>query len=103
MRSSFILFIAILLFPGLSLAASNSEPGPLLPESLAARGEMAANQKTITVFLKHDDPEKLAEIVNTSNSEYAKKGWTVFAISPYMNDGDTEGVFVTYQKKLVIE
>ncbi len=103
MRSLLILCFLFLLLPGSSLAASNSEPAPLLPESLAARAEMAANQKTTTVFLKQDNPEELARLINSSTADYAQKGWTVFAIYPYIHGSDTDGVFVTYQKKLVIE
>lgn len=97
------LFALLLLFPFPTLSpATQSEPAPLLPESLAARAEMAANQKTLTVFIKDEKPEKLTAQLNSSTEEYAKKGWTVLTITPYINDGDVEGFFITYQKNLII-
>lgn len=82
--------------------ATSSEPAPLLPESLAARAEMAANQKTLTVFIEKDDPEELTALLNSSTEEYAKKGWTVFTITPFTKGGDVDGFFITYQKSLII-
>lgn len=82
--------------------AASSEPAPLLPESLAARAEMAANQKTLTVLIEKEDPKELTELLNSSTEEYAKKGWTVHTITPYTNDGDVDGFFITYQKSLII-
>lgn len=84
-------------------AASSAEPAPLLPESIAARSEMATSQKTLTVFLKEEDPEKATQKLNTTNEEYGKKGWTVFSILPYVRDEDFQGFFITYQKSLIIE
>lgn len=84
-------------------AASSAEPSPLLPESLAARTEMASNQKTLTIVIKNEDPEKATAALNASNEEYAKKGWNLFSILTFTDDGDFEGFFVTYQKSLVIE
>ncbi len=79
-----------------------AEPAPLLPESLAAREQMAASMKTHTIFFKAEDPQKATEQLNQSNEEYAKRGWNVFAITPYLDNGDFNGFFVTYQKTLVI-
>lgn len=76
---------------------------PLLPESLAAQSEIAVNKKTFTVFLKEDDPEELTALLNASNEEYAQKGWSVFAIIPYSDNGDVDGFFVTYCKGLEVE
>jgi hypothetical protein len=86
--------------PSATLAA---EQAPLLPESLAARAEMASNQKTLTVLIEEDDPEKAVAALNASNEEYGKKGWTVLNILTYTNNEDFDGFFVTYQKSLVIE
>jgi hypothetical protein len=83
--------------------ASSTAPAPLLPESLAARAEMASNQKSLTILIKNEDPEKATAALNASNEEYGKKGWSVLSILTYTNDGDFEGFFVTYQKSLVIE
>lgn len=98
---SFLALLLISIFPPLSFATT-SEPAPLLPESLDAMGEMAANQKTLTVFIQDEKPEKLTELLNSSTEEYAKKGWTVFTITPYTKDGDVEGFFITFHKSLVI-
>lgn len=98
-----LLLSLFLLVPAIASAASSSEPAPLLPESLAARSEMAASQKTLTIFLKEQDPDKATEILNKSNEEYGRKGWTVFSILPYMHEEDFRGFFVTYQKNLIIE
>lgn len=86
--------------PHSTLAA---EQASLLPESLAARAEMASNQKTLTVLIKEDEEEKAVAALNQSNEEYGKKGWTVLSILTYNDSGDFEGFFVTYQKSLVIE
>ena len=86
--------------PPATLAA---EQAPLLPESLAARAEMASNQKTLTVLIEEDDEVKAVAALNASNEEYGKKGWTVLNIVTYNKSGDFEGFFVTYQKSLVIE
>ncbi len=83
--------------------ATSAEKAPLLPESLAARAEMAASQKTVTIFFKEENPEKATKKLNASNSEYAQKGWTVFSIIPFMENGDFEGFFITYQKNLIVE
>lgn len=93
----------LLIVPAFTLAASPLTAAPLLPESLAARSEQAAHQKTHSVFLKEDDPEKLTELLNTSNEEYARKGWSVFTIISYINNGDVDGLFVTYHKGLTVE
>jgi hypothetical protein len=84
-------------------AATSAQPAPLLPESLAARAEMASSQKTLTVLIENEDPGKATAALNASNEEYGKKGWSVLSILTYTNDGDFEGFFVTYQKSLVIE
>ncbi len=74
----------------------------LLPESLEALSQMAADKKTATIFIEEEDPKRATELLNTSNKEYAKKGWTLFNIATYNYDGDFKGFFVTYQKKLII-
>ncbi len=76
--------------------------GLLLPESLKARSQMAADKKTVTIFIEEDDPNKITEMVNLSTAEYAQKGWTLFSIIPYTEGSDFEGFFITYQKKLII-
>lgn len=82
--------------------AYSSQQAPLLPESLTARTEMSGSQRSYTIFLKEDDPEKAAQLLNTANDEYSKKGWFLFSIIPYIEDEDFEGFFVTYQKHLRI-
>ena len=91
------------LFTGMnsSLHAA-TDTGMLLPESLEARSKMAADKKTVTIFIAEEDPKRITELVNTSNEEYAKKGWELFNITPYHDNGDFEGFFITYQKKLMI-
>lgn len=98
---SFLALLFLLAIPHLSLGSS-AEPAPLLPESLAARAEMAANQKTLTILVMAEKPQELTALLNSSTEEYAKKGWTVFTITPYTKDGDVEGIFITYQKSLII-
>lgn len=103
-RISVILTLLVFLACSSSIqAASSAEPAPLLPESIAARLEMAASQKTLTIFLKEEHPEKATQKLNTSNEEYNKKGWTVFSILPYVHNEDFGGFFITYQKSLIIE
>jgi hypothetical protein len=87
----------------LTVAKPHAEETPLLPESLAARSEIAPVEKTLTVFLKEDDPVKLTALLNTSNEEYAQKGWSVFTITAYTDNGDVDGFFVTYSKGLTVE
>lgn len=89
-------------FMSSSSAGNLNEPSPLLPESLAARSEMAASKKTVTIFLSEDDPEKATGLLNLSNDDYAQKGWTVFTIQPYIQDGDFDGFFVTYERSIII-
>jgi len=105
MKNLWFVYIALfLLFSGISQAtAASSESAPLLPESLAAKAEMTANQKTLTIFIREKDPEKATTKLNNSNDDYAKKGWSVFSILPYNAEKDFQGLFVTYQKSLVIE
>lgn len=98
---STLLFMLLAATPSRILAAA--EPAPLLPESLAAKSEMASNQKTQTILLKEEEPEKAVAALNTSNEEYGKKGWNVMSILTYYDDGEFGGFFVTYQKSLVIE
>lgn len=80
----------------------SSQQEQLLPESLSGRNEMSASQRNYTIFLKEDDPEKAAQLLNTANDEYTRQGWSVFSIVPYIEGNDFEGFFVTYQKNLVI-
>ncbi len=54
---------------------------------------------TITVFLDEDDPEELAAKASAAHEDYAGQGWFLFQITPYVDDEDTEGLFLTYQKK----
>lgn len=72
----------------------------LLPEDIAARSEMSASHKTITVFIEEDKPLIAAQKLNDSNNEYARQGWVLFAITPYVEDEDFEGFFATYKKAL---
>ncbi len=97
-----LLLTFALLFFVVSGVHAASEPAPLLPESLAARDQLAANQKTTTIFLKENDPVKATELLNTTNEEYNKQGWTLFGVLTFIRDEDFQGFFVTYQKNLVI-
>ncbi len=100
----FVCIALFLLFSGINPAsAAASEPAPLLPESLAARTEMAASQKTTTIYILEKDIEKATSLLNDSNDDFGKKGWTVFSIITYNVSGDFKGFFITYQKNLVIE
>lgn len=81
--------------------AVSPQSSPLLPESLDARAEMAASKKTLTIFIAESDPEKATRLLNSSNDDYAKKGWTVFSIHPFTKNGDFEGFFITYEKNLL--
>ena len=101
MRATYLFWVLCIVFlPSFATTATLSNGAPLLPESLAARSEIATNQKTHTVFLEEDDPQKLTELINITNNEYAQKGWSVFAINSYLHNGDLDGVFITYQKGL---
>lgn len=99
----FLLLCCTLFFSNQAIAASPAKAETLLPESLAARSELAAPQKTLTVFLEEDDPDKLTQLLNKTNEEYAQKGWSVFSILSYLHNGDMDGIFVTYQKGLSVE
>ena len=99
----FILLWCFFLTPNCTIAAPPTNVEPLLPESLAALSELAATQKTFTVFLEEDDPAKLTQLLNNTNEEYAQKGWSVFSIISYVHNGDMDGMFVTYQKGLSVE
>jgi len=104
MRYTFFLLLwCLFFFPNHTIAASPTDAEALLPESLAARSELAATQKTFTVFLEEDDPVKLTKRLNNTNDEYARKGWSVFSIISYLHNGDMDGIFVTYQKELFVE
>lgn len=92
-------FLILLFVPPVTRAADQA---PILPESLAAREQMAASMKTQTIFFNAETPEKATEQLNQSNESFAKRGWNVFSIIPYVDNGDFRGFFVTYQKSLVI-
>lgn len=93
----------IFLCAGLGISSGNAaDKGMLLPESLEARTKMAADKKTVTIFIEEDDPKRATELLNTSNAEYAKQGWELFSITSFIDSGDFEGFFITYQKKLMI-
>lgn len=97
-RITLFCFILTSVLSSYSLA---DDQGMLLPESLAARSQMAADTKTVTIFIETDEPEEVIKLLNSSNGEYAKKGWKLFSIIPFTDGGDFEGCFVTYQKKLI--
>ncbi len=104
MKYVFCLLLWVLfLVPYSTMAASPANSEPLLPESLAARSEIAANQNLFTLFLEEDDPVKLTKLLNNTNDEYAQNGWSVFSILPYLHNGDMDGMFVTYEKGLTAE
>ena len=91
------------LFTGINVpVCSAADSGMLLPESIEALSKMAADKKTTTIFIEEEDPKRVTELVNTSNAEYAKQGWELFNITPYIKSGDFEGFFITYEKKLII-
>ena len=90
------------LFVVLSSSAILASEGEMfLPESLEARTQMAAGEKTLTVFIEEDDPKKAVELLNQTNAHYAEQGWYLFSVNPY-NDSSFEGFFVTYQKKTMV-
>lgn len=104
MKYLFIFVTALLFgFQHTAVTTSNAAEEPLLPESIAARSELAPVEKKITIFLREDDPVKLATLLNDSNEEYAQKGWSVFAINTYTENGDVDGFFVTYSKGLTVK
>jgi len=96
-------FTLFFLFAAISVSSGYAaDPGMLLPESLEARTKMAADKKTITIFIAEEDPKIATELLNTSNAEYAKQGWELFNITSFIDSGNFEGLFITYQKKLMI-
>lgn len=108
MKNLWFIYIAVfLLFSEISLvnlaSAAASEPVLLLPESLAAKAEMAANQKTTTIYILEKDLDKATSLLNDSNDDFGRKGWTVFSILTYNVSGDFKGFFITYQKNLVTD
>jgi len=68
----------------------------LLPENYKV---VQTGTQTVTLFLEEDNPEELAQKSTAIHEEYARKGWVLFQITPYVDDEDTEGLFLTYQKK----
>ena len=84
-----------------SSAILAAEEKMLLPESLEARSQMAAGEKTLTVFIEEDNPKEAVKLVNQTNAKYAEQGWYLFGVVPY-NDSSFEGFFVIYQKKNLV-
>ncbi len=103
MKHIYAIIVLILMTSGAALAEAPGDSYSLLPESIAAREQMAAEKKTTTIFLEEKDPGRLIERINTTSSEYAQKGWSVFAITPYIKNSSNAGVFLTFQKKLVMK
>ncbi len=63
-----------------------------------------ANQKSlsaVTVFIdvnKFNRRKKAAKKMTESHQDFASFGYRLLAISPYTENGDLEGFFVSYQK-----
>ena len=103
MKSYVFALAAVLFFftDSHTVTAASLQSASLQPESLEARAEMAASKKTLTIFIEESNPEKATELLNNTNDAYAKRGWTVFSIHPFMKNGDFEGFFITYEKNLL--
>jgi len=70
--------------------------------SMAAESEKveAAPPGVVTVFLsKGIGGKSTADAVNKLHVQWLAKGYTFVELDPYIEDGDLEGLWVTYKKE----
>jgi len=81
-------------------AGSGIQPENLLPEDLEASvfTERGLPARTVFVDRTGDRQEDLAAAATQMHEEMAAKGWTFLDLSVYTEDGDMQGLFLTYLK-----
>jgi hypothetical protein len=67
------------------------------PLAAAADAESATN--TRTVFIDKGSAGSVVKALNKSHAKMEADGWTYVDMGVYTEDGDLEGIFVTYVRK----
>ena len=86
-----------------SLTANLSAHAGLLtkkPET-AAQEAVLANMQAVTIWVEASwgfRNQGAANSLNGAHEAFAKRGYRVLSVEPYIENGDLQGFFVTYQK-----
>jgi hypothetical protein len=68
-------------------------------EVMTVRAADSTPPAAVTVFIKAGaSGSSVADAVNKSHAEWYAKGYTFAAMDSYIEDGDLEGMWVTYTK-----
>ncbi len=92
-----IVLIAAFIVSSLVVHGAYAKPKTqLLPEHFK---EVQTGVQTVTVYLEEDNPKDLAQKATRLHEQYAREGWLLFKITPFVDGEDTEGLLLTYRKK----
>lgn len=95
--SKWIILTVVLLISSFVAHGAYGQPKKkLLPEHYK---QVQTGSKTVTVYLEEDDPKELASKASLLHEQYAREGWLLFLITPFVDGEDTEGLLLTYRKK----
>jgi hypothetical protein len=70
----------------------------VLGAGLAAAADKAPPPTIKTVWLNGKGQSSMADSVNKLHADMAAKGWKFVDLEIYTEDGDMEGMFVTYER-----
>jgi hypothetical protein len=98
----FITAAACSLLLGLAFAAPSAEASMFAkkPETVAEEAQ-AANLPAVTLWVEATwgmRNQGAANSLTKAHSAFAKYGYKVVSVQPYIENGDLQGFFVTYQK-----
>jgi hypothetical protein len=68
------------------------------PPAASAADERPLAATVVTVYVSAHTGRGVAREVNELHAKMEKDGWKFAAFAPHMENGDTEGVWVTYTK-----
>lgn len=98
----FVTTAACSLLLGLAFAAPSAEASMFAkkPETVAEEAQ-AANLPAVTLWVEATwgmRNQGAANSLTKAHSAFAKYGYKVVSVQPYIENGDLQGFFVTYQK-----
>jgi hypothetical protein len=88
-------------FAGLLVVAIAMAGATLVPRSLAADQDKAVN--VVTIHVKAHTGSGVAKGVNELHAKMEKEGWRFASMVAHYENGDTEGVWVTYTRQPAVQ
>ena len=96
-------FLLTVLIAALTIIATLPAHAGLLtkkPEA-AAQEAVRANMQSVTIWVEATwgfRNQGAANSLNSAHEAFATRGYRVLSVEPYIENGDLQGFFVTYQK-----